>query len=61
MLLSNKDLYIQDDLPADFANLFCHKNITLVLSTISKQLISFNSLRPSDAYMRLKSNHHWFR
>ena len=21
----------------------------------------FNSLRPSDAYMRRQSNHHWFR
>ena len=42
MLLSNKDLYIQGDLSANFANLFCHKNIALALSTISKHWISFN-------------------
>ena len=42
----------------------CNYHITklrLVPSTLESKFIYVNSLRPSDAYMRQETNHHWFR
>ena len=40
--------------------LFCHGLGALMLGLLKLQTL-FNSLRPSDAYMRWQTNHHWFR